>query len=192
MGFLVGKDEEIARKEIQDAWNLMSPDERSKFPPLPLPSSKDSWRQWFYNLDPYTQKPLMQGYMLSSIDGQCTPADITVGRCLQESPIEQAQIQKNISYGALILRYSLGEVENIANGANANWASLPEDEKWKMAIANYNLSAGSGQYLDGAIKACTENFSWSCISEKLVEGGAPLTPDYADKAINYAQQGCQP
>jgi len=193
MGFLVGKNEGIAKTEIQNAWKLMPPDEQAKF--LPLPSNDESWSQWCYKLDQYELKPTMQKYMLSSVDGQCTPADIAVERCSQISSINEAEIQLNAYYGALILKYSLEEIGRIATRNNINWSSLPQDVQWGIAIANYNLSAGSGeagQYIGPALESCAGNLSWSCVSKELTETGAPLTPGYADTAINYAQQGCMP
>lgn len=191
MGFLVGENEEIARKEIKDAWDLMPPDDRAKFPPLP--SQNDSWSQWFYSLDPYTLKPLMQNYMLSSVDGKCTPADIAVGRCSQESPLDNVEVQKNVTYGAMILNASLSDIEKIAKRSGLSIESLPDEEKWKMAIANYNLSAGSGRYLENAIQACIANFSWNCVSNQLANNpDTHLAPGYAEKVMNFAQQGCAP
>jgi len=70
---------------------------------------------------------------------------------------------------------------------------LPDEEKWKMAIANYNLSAGSGQYLESAIQACTANFSWNCVSNQLANNpDTHLASGYAEKVMNFAQQGCAP
>ena len=169
----------------------MPPDDRAKFPPLP--SQNDSWSQWFYSLDPYTLKPLMQNYMLSSVDGKCTPADIAVGRCSQESPLDNVEVQKNVTYGAMILNASLSDIEKIAKRSGLSIESLPDEEKWKMAIANYNLSAGSGRYLENAIQACIANFSWNCVSNQLANNpDTHLAPGYAEKVMNFAQQGCAP
>lgn len=95
----------------------------------------------------------------------------------------------------MILNYSSEEIGGVATANNINWASLPRDVQWGIAIANYNLSAGSGeagQYIGPALQSCAGDLSWSCMSTKLTEAGAHLTPDYADTAINYAQQGCMP
>ena len=196
MGFLFGKNEDIAKTEIPNVWKLMTPDEQAQFPPLP--SNGKSWRQWYFNLNPYTQKPIMQKYMLSSIDGKCTSADVPT-RCTADEAatgaINKAEIQTNVNYGALILNYSSEEIGGVATANNINWASLPRDVQWGIAIANYNLSAGSGeagQYIGPALQSCAGDLSWSCMSTKLTEAGAHLTPDYADTAINYAQQGCMP
>lgn len=73
------------------------------------------------------------------------------------------------------------------------WNSISEDDKWKMAIANYNLSVGSGDALRIATEACTSNFSWGCISSQLNNNSdTHLAVGYAEKVMNFAQQGCTP
>jgi len=142
---------------------------------------------------------MMQKYMLSPVDGYCTPADVPA-RCTAEEAAtpgstNKSEFQTNAYYGALILNYSLDEIKTTAMQNGVNWESLPPDVQFGIAIANYNLSAGSGEagkYIGPAMQACAGDLTWNCVSKKLVETGAPLTPSYADKAINYAQQGCMP
>jgi hypothetical protein len=196
MSALFESNANISKAEIETAWKLMSLTEQGKadqalFPSSP-PASAEEIQAWFKNLHP-TLKATLNNYTLSSIDGKCTPADIAVDRCSQESQFDNKEVQKNVTYGAMILNASLKDIEDIMSNNGIPLDSVSESEKWKMAIANYNLSVGSGQYLRPAIQACAGNFSWSCVSNQLVNNpDTHLAPGYAEKVVNFAQQGCEP
>jgi hypothetical protein len=190
MSVLFENNLQIASKEIKDAWSLMPNEDRSLFP-TPLPSTDTEIQTWYTQL-PSDYKKKINGFTLSSIDGKCTTADINTKRCPVENTYESAEIQKNLLYGALMLKISYDEVRSISEMSGVSWSSLPDEEKWEIAISNYNLSLGSGDYLSIAVQNCKNGFSWRCIYTDLVNNPAThLTAGYAEDALSYANLGCQ-